>query len=148
MSSTLGQAVRVKDRNEKQLRTEEIITVLTSQCHTFQTSCSYSLPCASRELGACRILPGCLLHQLPLDPFSPLPYNNWAPVYIVFLLPPNVSLQIGLTDQIFSRIQSRESCVVAHSSFGIDLNQVQVFCLSSESCLRCLPSSGNPYVND
>jgi hypothetical protein len=32
--------------------------------------------------------------------------------------------QVGLTDRIFSRIQSRESCSVSHSSFGLDLNQV------------------------
>ena len=32
--------------------------------------------------------------------------------------------QVGLTDRIFSRIQSRETCTVSHSSFGIDLNQV------------------------
>jgi DNA mismatch repair protein MSH5 len=44
---------------------------------------------------------------------------------------PAKSCQLGLTDRIFSRIQSLESCSMSHSSFGIDLNQVSVMLRNS-----------------
>ena len=45
--------------------------------------------------------------------------------------------QVGLTDRIFSRIQSRESCSVSHSSFGLDLNQVvHVVCVYARMYMR------------
>uniref|UniRef100_A0A7S1E5Q3 DNA mismatch repair protein MutS core domain-containing protein n=1 Tax=Hemiselmis andersenii TaxID=464988 RepID=A0A7S1E5Q3_HEMAN len=37
---------------------------------------------------------------------------------------PAKSCQVGLIDRIFSRVQSRESCATASSSFAIDLSQV------------------------
>ncbi|KAJ1487315.1 muts domain V-domain-containing protein, partial [Baffinella frigidus] len=39
---------------------------------------------------------------------------------------PATRCQVGLVDRIFSRVQSRETCAVASSSFALDLNQVAV----------------------